>query len=61
MFSHGEKFGHGVLEYENGDSYDGDFAADEFNGQGKFTDHFGNVYDGLWKNGEQNGKFEDLL
>lgn len=52
MIDHDIKWGKGKLKYDNGDAYVGLFANDEFCGQGKFTDHFGNIYDGTWDCGE---------
>lgn len=45
------------MEYANGDSYKGEWAADEPNGQGRmeYVKH-GNVYTGEFKKGKRFGK-----
>jgi len=37
------------LNYPNGDKYEGQSSDDQFNGQGVFKYHNGNVDDGEWK------------
>lgn len=40
------KNGEGVLEYSNGDKYEGNFKEGKFDGKGKYTFQAGDVYEG---------------
>ena len=43
--------GRGVLQWPNGEIYDGDFVNDKRNGRGINTWPEGHSYDGGWKDG----------
>ena len=55
--------GRGVMEFENGDHYEGDFAEGTLAGQGKMVYSSKDIYEGAWANGAANGEgtktFED--
>lgn len=47
-------FGNGSFQFPNGDVYEGDYGAHRIGivwreGQGKYTTHDGQVYEGVWK------------
>ena len=53
----------GIMEYPNGDKYEGDFANDQKNGQGKYHKNLGvytfknnDKYEGDFKNDKKEGK-----
>ncbi|MGT2847327.1 MORN repeat-containing protein [Streptococcus massiliensis] len=48
--------GKGVLTFENGDKYDGNFRNGTFDGQGTFTAASGWKYEGNFSNGQADGK-----
>lgn len=47
--------GYGTIIWKNGDSYEGDFVADELTGRGKFTFAGGDVYEGELIGGVKEG------
>ena len=49
------KNGHGVVQYQNGNRYDGMFKDGKRHGQGKFTWKNGNVYEGEFENDQMSG------
>ena len=48
--------GRGVMQFANGDVYEGDFAEGTMAGQGKMTYEDKDVYEGAWENGVINGQ-----
>ena len=54
------KNGHGVVQYQDGNRYDGMFKDGKRHGQGKFTWKNGNVYEGEYKNGYPNGRGKEI-
>ena len=42
-------------QFDNGDTYEGNWVNDVINGYGKYTWSSGNVYEGNWKNDARNG------
>ncbi len=48
--------GSGSITWKNGDSYTGDFVADELTGSGVFTFASGDIYEGELKNGVKEGR-----
>ena len=49
------KNGHGVVQYQDGNRYDGMFKDGKRHGQGKFTWKNGNVYEGEFENDQMSG------
>lgn len=49
------KFGHGVMNYMNGDNYNGNWEKDNKSGSGVMMYHTGDTYIGKWKNDLKNG------
>ncbi len=47
--------GHGVIEWRNGDRFEGEIKNGEFDGQGSYTSKNGIRYEGNWKNGVKEG------
>ena len=47
--------GHGVIEWRNGDRFEGEMKNGEFDGQGSYTTKDGIRYEGGWKNGVKEG------
>ena len=47
--------GYGVLNYENGDIYKGNYKNYKINGYGVYTWHTGGSYSGNWENGIKHG------
>lgn len=45
-----------VIEYENGNKYDGEMSDDKRNGRGTFTSKKGDKYQGDWVNDKRHGK-----
>ncbi len=45
------KTGKGLLVLSNGEKYEGEFGDDTPNGQGRFTNHRGEIIEGVWKDG----------
>lgn len=43
------------IKFNNGSVYEGDFKLLTFEGEGKFTDKYGNEYIGIFENGKQTG------
>jgi hypothetical protein len=41
-----------LILYNNGDKYEGDFCADQIEGEGEFTLSDGRIKKGIWKLGE---------
>lgn len=48
--------GKGILTFENGDEYDGQFKNGIFNGEGTFRSASGWTYEGEFKNGTADGQ-----
>lgn len=48
--------GKGVLEWNDGRKYDGDFINNKFDGEGKYFYRNGNIYTGPFKQGKKHGK-----
>ena len=48
--------GKGVLIWNDGKRYDGEFKNDKRQGKGVFTWKDGRVYDGEWADGKQHGR-----
>ncbi|CDW89815.1 camk family protein kinase [Stylonychia lemnae] len=46
-----------LIKYDNGDMYQGEYdkVTKQRDGRGRFIDSDGDVYDGLWKNGQSDG------
>ena len=56
-YTAGEKCGHGIMKYANGDTYDGNWEANFPEGQGtKVYGSTGNKYEGGWKKGRRHGQ-----
>ena len=53
--SNGQRVGNGIMTYEVGAIYDGDFINDKYNGFGTYTWPDGDVYEGEWENGQRHG------
>ena len=55
-----KKMERGIMYYNNGNRYEGDFKNDKFEGKGIFyfdREPFkGVIYEGDWRNGKQEGK-----
>ena len=51
-----QRKGIGKKVYANGDIYEGAWANDMFNGQGRFDHADGDVYEGFWKNSKAHGQ-----
>lgn len=51
----GKYHGRGVLKYESGRSYEGDFQNGKFHGQGKMIYENYNMYEGSWENDKRHG------
>ena len=51
----GNPSGHGIMTFDNGQVYDGDWLRGEMEGSGVMTDGDGQVYDGGWVRGEMEG------
>ena len=49
----GKAHGHGVMDYSNGDKYEGDWKDNKIHGKGKLTCAGGGVYEGYWKDGKK--------
>ena len=47
--------GRGVIEFGNGDRYEGEMKDGQFDGQGSYTSKNGSRYEGGWKNGVKEG------
>ena len=56
QFREGRKHGKGVYYYANGAKYEGEFAFDQFNGDGTFESPTGDRYDGQFRNGQFSGE-----
>ena len=41
---------------ENGDSYEGEWVANQRHGHGRFVSRNGDVYDGGWAHGQRSGQ-----
>ena len=52
----GEMHGQGKITFANGDVYEGQCEANNYQGQGKFTYASGNVYEGQWEADEKHGQ-----
>ena len=53
----GSRHGHGVMTYQNGDVYSGDWVDDEHDGQGKMVyAKTGNTYVGGFRAGRRHGQ-----
>ena len=53
--SNGQRVGNGIMTYEVGATYDGDFENDKYNGFGTYTWPDNDIYEGGWLNGERHG------
>ena len=51
----GNPSGHGIMTFDNGQVYDGDWLRGEMEGSGVMTFDDGQVYDGGWVRGEMEG------
>lgn len=56
QFREGRMHGKGVYYYANGAKYEGEFAFDQFNGDGSFVGPSGDRYDGQFRNGQFSGE-----
>jgi hypothetical protein len=52
MFVDGKKHGNGLLLFNKGDKYEGEFYEDKIEGEGEFTFSDGKVEKGIWRNGK---------
>lgn len=50
------RHGHGVIRYESGTVYDGQWQNDRRSGFGKMTFECGDTYEGQWQDGRYHGK-----
>ena len=48
--------GKGLLTYENGNTYEGEFVKNRREGYGSFSWVNGKKFEGHWKNGKQHGR-----
>jgi hypothetical protein len=46
----------GIMQYSNGDVYEGQWKNDDRTGYGKLNYVSGNKYEGQWNNNERDGK-----
>lgn len=56
QFREGRMHGKGIYYYANGAKYEGEFALDQFNGDGSFESPTGDRYDGQFRNGQFSGE-----
>jgi hypothetical protein len=52
----GKRTGKGIMTYEAGTIYEGEFVNDKYEGYGKYTWDDSDSYEGDWKDGERHGK-----
>jgi len=53
--AHGQKHGTGIMKYENGNEYEGEWLQNKRDGKGTNKYASGNVYIGAWKEGKRHG------
>ena len=58
LFVDGLKHGMGLILYQNGDKYEGNFSNDEIDGEGEYNSVSGSEVKGKWKNGTILEKFD---
>ena len=50
-----KKWGPGIMQYENGSTYEGEWKDDMREGRGKHCFENGDVYEGRWERNEMSG------
>lgn len=53
--------GRGVMKYNSGGCFDGQWVQGKRHGYGEFTDEFGNTWKGQWDHGKKQGDFATIV